>query len=142
MEKNGEITKRTTDSLQHCLLYRLVRQLLLHIISSNSRYMLAKTVNFSLLRAHRGKAEGMSKQSPVPGIAESVGDIKRRYEDTSQVLFQERREKLPQRPSSFLAYGDTKKCYAYSGSGKPYIEVSNGVRADQQSFQSQICSIM
>ncbi|KAM7304314.1 hypothetical protein ISCGN_014214 [Ixodes scapularis] len=88
---------------------------------------------------HR-RLEGMNKASAVPGIAESVGDIKRRYEDTSHVLFQERSEK--QRPSSFLSYGETKKCYAYSGSGKPYIDVSNGVRADQQSFQSQICSIM
>ncbi|KAH8033979.1 hypothetical protein HPB51_018490 [Rhipicephalus microplus] len=84
--------------------------------------------------------EGMNKAAPVPGIAESVGDIKRRYEDTAQVLFLERREK--QRPSSFLSYGETKKCYAYSGSGKPYVDVKEGVRADQQSFQSQICSIM
>lgn len=84
--------------------------------------------------------EGMNKAAPIPGIAESVGDIKKRYEDTAQVLFQERREK--QRPSSFLSYGETKKCYAYSGTGKPYIDVADGVRADQQSFQSQICSIM
>ncbi|KAL1433225.1 hypothetical protein MTO96_012810 [Rhipicephalus appendiculatus] len=82
----------------------------------------------------------MNKAAPVPGIAESVGDIKRRYEDTAQVLFVERREK--QRPSSFLSYGETKKCYAYSGTGKPYVDVKEGVRADQQSFQSQICSIM
>lgn len=86
----------------------------------------------------------MNKSRGSPAIAESLYEIKQRYEDTALVLFRERFNKP--RPLSFLSYGESRKSYAYSCYGNSAIIVhkreNQVTKSDEKSIESQICVIL
>lgn len=79
-----------------------------------------------------------------PGVAESLSEIRQRYEDTSLVLFKERQNKS--RPLNFLSIGDSRRNYAYSCHGNSAVVVgkkgNDVVKSDEKPIQSHICIIL
>ncbi|KFM81579.1 hypothetical protein X975_15392, partial [Stegodyphus mimosarum] len=83
-------------------------------------------------------------KSKSSGVAESLYEIRQRYEDTALVLFKERQNKS--RPLNFLSIGDSRRNYAYSCHGNSAVVVGKKggevVKSDEKSIQSHICVIL
>ncbi|GFY36233.1 uncharacterized protein TNCV_4846051 [Trichonephila clavipes] len=77
-------------------------------------------------------------------VAESLYEIKQRYEDTALVLYKERLNKS--RPLNFLSIGDSRRSYAYSCYGNSAIVVGKKggevTKSDEKPIQSHICTIL
>lgn len=77
-------------------------------------------------------------------LAESLYEIKQRYEDTALVLFRERQNKP--RPLSYLSTGESRKCYTYSCHGNSAVVVYKKgnviTKSDEKSVESEFCVIL
>lgn len=78
-----------------------------------------------------------------PLIAESLYDIRQRYEDTAYVLFREHQKRSS---SAYLSYGSGAQSYVYSCYGNAAVVVqkqgNNVTKADEKPIESRVCSVM
>lgn len=77
-------------------------------------------------------------------VAESLYEIRRRYDDTSVVLYKERQK--GSKPGNFLSYGETHKSYSYSAHGSSAVVVhrrgNDVTKVDEKSVDSRVCVVM
>lgn len=72
-------------------------------------------------------------------VAESLSDIKKRYEDTSLVIFKEQQQN--KHHTNFLTFGTSRRTYEHNSNGNSSVVVrkpDESLLSDQKLIESQV----